>query len=935
MTAARTSPLSVSTTATTTVVWRILIVDDSPDDRAEVRRLLLTGSEKRYEFVEAETGRAAIDAVLAASPTCIVLDYHLPDMNAPAVLAAITGHDGIALCPVVVTTGSAATELGRVALRAGAQDFLGKAAMMPESLSRAVENAVERWAMTRELHENGVALRENEARLRGILRQSPAGILQTDAVGRMTLVNARWCEMLGYPEADLLGVNVFDITHASSVPATRVAMSRLAAGGPDFQLEMTYLRKDGSLLNAQSNVTAVRSPEGGFLGLIAVVLDVTERLRIDQELREKTMFLQRVAEITPGVLHVFDLAEKRAVFVNRSMGTLLGFPPDVVQGMGDEIVSRLMHPADLPRFEQHLDGVRALADGEVARFEHRMRDHEGEWHWFHSCDAIFARDEMGRARQLIGVATDITERKRAEEELRDGELRMRLATETTEVGIWEWNIITGKIRWDAQMFRIYGVAPTATGLVPYETFAGAMLAEDLHRQDAALQHTIRTNGKGSREFRIRRLCDGECRVVRSDEIVRANAHGQAEWILGTNLDITERRRADEELRRLAAELSMADQHKDEFLATLAHELRNPLAPIRNGLHVMRLSGASHGAVAEVQTMMERQLAHLVRLVDDLLDVSRIRSGKLALQVQRIEFSAVVDNAVEANRPLIALGGHELIVVVPPEPIFLVADATRLVQVFSNILNNAAKYCERGGRIWLTVERQGNDLVTTITDTGVGIATDMLPKIFEMFTQVDPSLDKAQGGLGIGLSLVQRLVEMHGGKVEARSEGNGKGSEFVVRLPIELPVAQEKTPPAEHVPPTRSFDHRRILVADDNEDAASSLAMMLKLMGNDVSTANNGLDAVQIAAVFQPDVILLDIGMPRMNGYEACSRIRAQTWSENVVLIALTGWGQDEDRRRSREAGFDHHLVKPVDPVVLEQFLAGALLARGSANLLSM
>lgn len=381
-------------------------------------------------------------------------------------------------------------------------------------------------------------------------------------------------------------------------------------------------------------------------------------------------------------------------------------------------------------------------------------------------------------------------------------------------------------------------------------------------------------------------------------------------------------------RKLSAELSEADCRKDEFLATLAHELRSPLAPIRNGLEIMRLSGGRREAVEKARGMMERQLGQLVRLVDDLLDVSRISRGKLELRKERVDLAVVLNNAVETCRPLIDSNGHKLTVGMPAQPVFVDADVTRLAQAFANLLSNAAKYSERGGRIALTAERQGGDAVVSVKDGGVGIPPDMLPKIFEMFTQVDRTLERSQGGLGIGLTLVKKLVDMHGGSVEAKSDGDGRGSEFVVRLPMASAAVREVKPSSEEDEPACPSGQCRILVADDNEDAADSLAMMLQIMGNEVRTTNDGLQAVEAAEAFRPDVILLDIGMPKLNGYEVCRRIREQPGGKKVVLIALTGWGQEQDKRRSQEAGFDHHMVKPVDPAALEKLLAGPSDATG-------
>jgi len=318
-------------------------------------------------------------------------------------------------------------------------------------------------------------------------------------------------------------------------------------------------------------------------------------------------------------------------------------------------------------------------------------------------------------------------------------------------------------------------------------------------------------------------------------------------------------------------------------------------------------------------MMERQLEQMVRLVDDLMDVSRISRGKLELKREPMELAAVVNSAVETSRPLIDQMGHKLTVALPEESVIIDADLTRLAQVFLNLLNNAAKYSDPGGHIQLHAERQGSDVVVSVRDTGIGIADHQLPDIFEMFSQVDRSLEKSQGGLGIGLTLVRSLVEMHGGRVEAHSEGLGKGSEFVVRLPV---VVKASLPQAvggsEDSTPSKLA--LRILVVDDNRDSASTLSMMLKILGNKTRAAYDGEEAVAAALEFQPDVILLDIGLPKLNGYEACRRIREQPGGEKITIIAQTGWGQDDDRQRTQEAGFDHHLVKPIDTAMLTKLL---------------
>jgi signal transduction histidine kinase len=396
-------------------------------------------------------------------------------------------------------------------------------------------------------------------------------------------------------------------------------------------------------------------------------------------------------------------------------------------------------------------------------------------------------------------------------------------------------------------------------------------------------------------------------------------------------EVSERQRAVEQLRELNETLEQrvaertealmdADRRKDEFLATLAHELRNPLAPIRNGLQVMRLTRGNTEAIEQSHAMMERQLQQMVRLVDDLMDISRISRGKLELKTEQVQLAAVVSSAVETSRPIIDQLGHELTVTLPEQPILIDADMTRLAQVLSNLLNNAAKYSEQGGHIWLTVEHQGRDVVVSVRDAGIGIATDQLPRIFDMFSQVDRSLERSQCGLGIGLTLVRQLVDLHGGTVEARSKGLGEGSEFVVRLPVVVGVT---VPQAEGGGEDRAAPKLalRILIVDDNRDSAASLSIMLKLMGHDTGTAYDGEEAVAAVGEFRPDVILLDIGLPKLNGYDACRRIREQPGGEKLFIIAQTGWGQEDDRQRSQDVGFDHHLVKPIDTGVLMKLLS--------------
>ena len=380
------------------------------------------------------------------------------------------------------------------------------------------------------------------------------------------------------------------------------------------------------------------------------------------------------------------------------------------------------------------------------------------------------------------------------------------------------------------------------------------------------------------------------------------------------------RRRQYEVRRLLEEARQSVEQRDQFLAMLAHELRNPLAPVRNAVQMFKRIGPTDDNLVWARDVIDRQVGHLTRLVDDLLDISRVTGGKILLKLERIDVGSIVARSVETSRPLIDLRKQHLEVDLPPDPLLVEVDPTRLAQVLSNLLNNASKYNDVGGRIWLNAERVGNQAVIRVRDSGVGISASLLPRVFDMFTQGSRSLARSEGGLGIGLTLVKSLVEMHDGSVEAFSDGPDKGSEFVVRLPaIQGSVLQRDGQSDDR--PVEKQPGRRVLVVDDNEDAAESLALLLGLQGHQVRTGHNGQMALRLARELRPEAVLLDLGLPGMDGYEVARLLRKEPSLNGLLLVAVSGYGQEEDHRRSREAGFDHHLVKPADPEQVERLLA--------------
>ena len=430
------------------------------------------------------------------------------------------------------------------------------------------------------------------------------------------------------------------------------------------------------------------------------------------------------------------------------------------------------------------------------------------------------------------------------------------------------------------------------------------------REDEATRAipVVLLSARAGEEARIEGLEHGA-----DDYLVKPFSAGELLARVGARLELARARRTVEDALR------DADRRKDEFLATLAHELRNPLAPMRNALHALRIAGPDAPAAGQMHAMMERQVNHMVRLVDDLLEVSRITRGKIELRMEQVDLAAVVRAAVETSRPLIDAGGHALHIGLPPEPVALRADPVRLAQVIGNLLNNAAKYTPRGGHIRLEVRPGGGEVELEVRDDGVGIPHDMLGKVFDLFTQVDHTRAAAQGGLGIGLTLVRHIVELHGGRIEATSPGPDRGSSFRVRLPIV--DGQPPAPPADEPRDLATGPSRRVLVVDDNVDAAESLGLLLRFLGAEVQVAHDGPSALAMLDSFEPELVLLDIGMPGMDGYQVAARVRALPSRRRTMLIALTGWGQSEDRERSRAAGFDEHFVKPVDISTLQSLLA--------------
>ena len=746
------------------------------------------------------------------------------------------------------------------------------------------------------------ALRASESRSRTILESITDGFFALDADWRITYMNTAGERFLDRTPGALIGKCLWDEFPGTVGSEFERVYRRVVASRVSESFTAHYPNYD-----RWYEATAYPAPQG----LSVYFRDVTERRRVEHERQQFAAMLEASSDFI-GVAGL----DQRGVYVNRAGMAMSGLKPEQLASI---------HVRDFfPESERHRI-LGFITDSEGGKdvvvdtwFQHLQTGQLIPVSW----SFLRLRDNSGKISGYATVTRDLTQRNKAEQLLRESEERQQLALDGAELGMWHVDPATRVTKTDARYRAIFGTTEEWTD---YLQAVAVIHPDDQPAVLEAVAAATRLDDPApyDMEYRIV-LRDGSLRWVFAkgrSSIVGEGPTRRVSSFDGTVADITDRKRSEQEREQLVALLREQDQRKDEFLAILAHELRNPLAPIRNGLQIMRLAHGDPVATERVRAMMERQLRQMVHLIDDLLDLSRISRGSIVLRREPIELAQAIHQAIETSRPSIEQAGHALLIDIPPGPIHVNADLTRLAQVFSNLLNNAAKYTQHGGRIRLTVHQLGGEVIVSVKDDGIGIPAHLLPQVFEMFTQVDRNLERSQGGLGIGLSIVKRLVEMHDGSVEARSDGDGRGSEFVVRLLAVAPafVGPQADDAAE---PPRFPSRRRILVVDDNEDAAVSLALLLRAMGNDTEMAHDGLEALELAATFRPDVVLLDIGMPKLDGHEVCRRIRQQAWGAGIVVCALTGWGQEEDRRRSMEAGFDVHLVKPVLPADLEKLLAG-------------
>jgi PAS domain S-box-containing protein len=749
-------------------------------------------------------------------------------------------------------------------------------------------------------------------------------IFALDVEGRVATWSRGAQRLLGYAEGEIVGQTADRFftpeDRERGVPEQELRQALDTGRGED---DRWHVRKDGSRFWGSGVVTPLWDEGGRLRGYVKVMRDRTEHKRAERSLRDALAYAEGIVETVREPLVVLD-ADLRVRSANRSFYRTFRLAPEATQGralyeLGDR-------EWDIPRLRKLLEDILPAKKVLEGFRVDRQFAHVGRKVLLLNARQL-PRGRDGPGMILLAVE-DVTERARAQKRRRAEQAMLRRQLSLTQT-ITE-RAAEALYLLDAEG-RVTFLNPAAEEMFGWTRgeIGDRTLCDVLHRCPAGgprlagecpLGHVLTSGASLHNHEDVFCRKDGTFVPVScSNAPVRTDGR-----ITGAVLivrDITERKQLEKVFQARAEDLAEANRLKDEFLAMLAHELRNPLSPVLTALTLMRQATPESPLLQQARLTIERQVGQMTRLVDDLLDVTRISRGKMELHKERVELRAVVERAVEAVRPFLETRKHQLTLSLPAEPVWLEADPARLQQVLANLLHNSAKYTDPGGHVWLTAEHGEHEVVVRVKDNGIGISAEMLPRVFDLFAQEGRSADRAAGGLGIGLTLVQRLTRMHGGDVQAASAGPGRGSEFTVRLPV---LAALAPPRSENVETTRQAGPAlRILLVDDMADATDLLGLLLRMWGHEVQVAYTGPAGLEAAEAFRPDVVLLDIRLPGMSGYEVARHIRERARGKEPLLVAMTGYGQDADRRKAREAGFDHHLVKPIHPDAVQALLASA------------
>lgn len=726
-------------------------------------------------------------------------------------------------------------------------------------------------------------------------------VITTDAACMVTFLNPIAEAMTGWTSSEAAGAplaSVLTIVNELTQQPVEHPVTRVLGEGRIGGLanHTSLVRRDGTVTAIEDSAAPIRDRSGRVAGTVMVFRDVTAQRKVEaalnaSEVRFRTIFNQAAVGIA-----VTDLTG-RFVQVNAKFAEVFGYSIEELQ---QRTFLDLTHSLDLADAQESLHRLVRQECSDLV-LESRSLRRDGTIIWSLSTITL-VKDSAGQPQHLLGVVEDISERKLAEE----AQARLVAVITSSDDSIISMTLDGAILSWNRGAEHMYGY--TANEMIGHTT--RVLIPSDRLEEESTILGRIRRGERIEHYETVRVRKDG---VALNVSIALSPIKDSRGRIIGASKitrDITQSKRIEATLRE-------TDRRKDEFLATLAHELRNPLAPIRQAALISKSDAATDAQRRWSHNVISRQVNHMSLLLDDLLDISRITRGTLDLRLEDTELADILESAAETARPIIDAKRHTFTIDAPEESVRFMADPLRLAQILSNLLTNAAKYTDPQGRIQLRVECGPGSITFTVTDSGIGIATEALKNIFEMFSQVKSAQDRSEGGLGIGLSLTKGLVDLHGGKIEAHSAGLGFGSKFIVRLP-RGDLKRAVTPPAA-VNAARLVG-RRVLIADDNRDAAETLSMLLQMDGHDVQVVHDGRAAVSAFAAFKPEIALVDIGMPELNGYEVARLVREDAHGQAVTLIAVTGWGQERDKQRALEAGFDHHFTKPVEPHRIDKIL---------------
>jgi len=885
-------------------VCNVLIVANNPEDRAELQRMLLLGSDRRYLFTEAETGADCLHICLENGnnrPDCVILDYQLSDYDVPELLLALGGLDS-PCCPILVVTGSS-VRIDSSILGYGAQDFISKKWINPESLSQSIENSIERYRLNQEL-------KNSRRHLKAFLENNSLVAWMKDEAGKYCYLSDNYQKRYNVRLEDRHGKTDFDLWPEQTAKKFRSDDLKVLSSHCALETVEEVLNPDDSLSWWLTTKFPFTDQEGRlYVGGMAV--DITKRKLAELALQESEEFNRSILNNSSDCIKVIDL-EGNLILMNEPGQKAMEIDdPSTVIG---KLWASLWPDQESQIVEEALKTARL---GGTGRFQGFCPTAKGTPKWW---EVVVnpVLDSAGHPRRFISISRDITERRHNEENLAKVMLQFKTFIHQAPISIAMFDRNMNYLATSDLWLTLHHSQENIdlVGQNHYQVHPDLPEAwKSAHEQGLAGTIVKNNNALWIRE-------DG-CKFWLKWVVVPwFYENGAIGGIIITDDDITDLKENEIKLAEQTEKLLVADHNKNEFLAMLGHELRNPLTPINNVAQLLSLQSHDKPSLAKACELLTRNVDHISHLVDDLLDVSRITQGKIKLTQERVELVKLLKDSVESIQHLIQLKQQTLNVDLPVQPIYLEGDSVRLAQVFSNLLMNAAKYTQEGGRIDLIVNVVGSSVIIRVQDNGIGIEPKLLPQIFDIFIQGQRGLDRSEGGLGLGLTLVQKLVELHGGQVMAFSQGTNLGSEFVVKLPRTIDVSVQAKPDDFLGLIKEDGQELRILMIDDNKDVVESISLWLEMVGYQVEIASNGTQGISIAQRIAPDIILLDIGLPDMSGYQVSKKLREQLTRKRPLIIALSGYAQSKNAPCYEDAEFDHYLVKPPKLSELQGLILG-------------